>query len=73
MASLSFPSFTFRPRFRLGNRFRVEFDFADLLNTIDYLLDDEPVLRIAKEEAQRCVLQIGSNSEHGCVLVSKKM
>ncbi|CAD5210266.1 unnamed protein product [Bursaphelenchus xylophilus] len=45
----------------------------DILNTIDYFLDDELVLRIAKEEKERCILQIGSNSEHGCILVSKKI
>ncbi|CAD5206941.1 unnamed protein product [Bursaphelenchus okinawaensis] len=45
----------------------------DVLHTIDYFLEDELVLRIAKEEKDRCILQIGSNSEHGCILVSKKI
>uniref|UniRef100_A0A915E7K1 DUS-like FMN-binding domain-containing protein n=1 Tax=Ditylenchus dipsaci TaxID=166011 RepID=A0A915E7K1_9BILA len=42
------------------------------LNTIDYTLRDEIVLRIAKEENGKCVLQIGTNSAIKAAEICKK-
>lgn len=44
----------------------------DILNTVDYIIDDDLVLRITKDEAPKCVLQVGSCSEDKLVAVCKK-
>jgi tRNA-dihydrouridine synthase 2 len=45
----------------------------DILNTVDYMHDEEIVLRIAKEEKPKLVLQIGTNNAENAVGVLKKL
>ncbi|KAE9555449.1 hypothetical protein FO519_001304 [Halicephalobus sp. NKZ332] len=45
----------------------------DTLKTVDYMLEDEVVLRIAPEEKSKIVLQIGTNSPEKAVGVVKKV
>ncbi|KAH7726697.1 dihydrouridine synthase domain-containing protein [Aphelenchoides avenae] len=44
----------------------------DVLGTIDYVLEEEVVLRIAKDEAPKCILQIGTSSAGRAVEVCRK-
>lgn len=44
----------------------------DVLGTIDYTFEDEIVLRIAKPEREKVVLQIGTNSAEKAVEVCRK-
>uniref|UniRef100_A0A7E4V020 DRBM domain-containing protein n=1 Tax=Panagrellus redivivus TaxID=6233 RepID=A0A7E4V020_PANRE len=45
----------------------------DILGTVDYLNNTEVVLRIAKEEREKIVLQIGTNNAENAVGVLKKL
>uniref|UniRef100_A0A914HY17 DRBM domain-containing protein n=1 Tax=Globodera rostochiensis TaxID=31243 RepID=A0A914HY17_GLORO len=43
------------------------------LDTVDYTLGDEVVLRVAAEERSRCVLQIGTNSAETATKICQKV
>ena len=45
----------------------------DILNTVDYTLEDEVVLRISTQEKSKIVLQIGTNNPENAVGVVKKV
>ncbi|KAI1701981.1 dihydrouridine synthase (Dus) domain-containing protein [Ditylenchus destructor] len=44
----------------------------ELLGCVDYTIDNNIELRVAKEEAQKCILQIGTNSAEKAVKICKK-
>ncbi|KAI6182021.1 DRBM domain-containing protein [Aphelenchoides fujianensis] len=45
----------------------------ELLGTVDFKIKDDLVLRVAKEERPKCVLQVGSCTPENLVLIAKKM